>query len=193
MKEKIVLVNEQDKIIGEAEKLTAHQEGLLHRAFSVFVYRLNSECKLELLLQKRQMSKYHSGGLWTNTCCSHPMPGEPLNEAALRRLQQEMGLSLPFLTLLGKFYYHIQFENGLSEHEWDYVFIGQWQGEMISVNPEEAQDFRWETLEQIVQDLKVYPERYTFWFEQALDFVVKNQRDIPQAAIPVLPGKNCFP
>lgn len=170
----VVLVNEQDEIIGKAEKLKAHQEGLLHRAFSVFVCRLNQDGKLELLLQQRQVSKYHSGGLWTNTCCSHPAPGEDMVKGAQRRLLQEMGLAIP-LTFLGKFHYQTAFENGLSEHEWDYVFIGEWEGESISYDPEEVQDYRWVSLEKTLQDLMVNPQMYTFWFKGALDFLVKKQ------------------
>ena len=174
MNETIILVNEQDELIGESEKMKVHQQGLLHRAFSVFVLRLNSESKLELLLQQRQIDKYHSGGLWTNTCCSHPKPGEEITAAAQRRLNEEMGLSLP-LDFLGKFYYRAEFENGLIEHEWDYVFMGQWKGEKISFNPKEVQGYCWKTLDQITTDLNLDPEKYTFWFEKALDFLVKKK------------------
>lgn len=174
MRDKIVLVNRQDEVIGEAEKLKAHQDGLLHRAFSVFIYRLNQETKLEILLQQRQIRKYHSGGLWTNTCCSHPGPGEEIQSGAQRRLFEEMGLTIP-LTFLGKFYYQAVFENGMSEHEWDYVFAGEWKGETISFDPEEVQDYRWATLDDILQDLIKNPEIYTCWFEEALNFLVKKK------------------
>lgn len=174
MIDKIVLVNEQDHIIGEAEKLKAHQEGLLHRAFSVFIRRLNQNNQLELLLQQRQIKKYHSGGLWTNTCCSHPAPGEDILLAAERRLFQEMGLTIS-LSLLGKFCYKASFENGLIEHEWDYVFVGEWKGEDILVNPEEVQDYRWISLKEIFQELAISPNKYTVWFKKALDFIVNNK------------------
>ena len=123
MLEEVVLVNEKDEAIGTMEKMAAHEKALLHRAFSVFVFNKNGD----LLMQQRAHSKYHSGGLWTNTCCSHPRPGEHVADAANRRLQEEMG----FTTSLNKafdFTYKAAFDNGLTEHEFDHVFIGIYEG-----------------------------------------------------------------
>ena len=117
--EEVILVDEHDREIGSGEKLQIHQEGKLHRAFSVLVFNW----KQELLLQKRKETKYHSGGLWTNTCCSHPRPGELTLEAAQRRLHEEMGLTCP-LREVGNFIYRAEFENGLIEHEYDHVLAG---------------------------------------------------------------------
>src|SRR5689334_9028970 len=117
----VILVDEQDNPLGFAEKLTAHQQGLCHRAFSVFVLRKNPEW--EILLQQRAQDKYHSPNLWTNTCCSHPLPGETIQSAAERRLKEECGISLP-LTIIGRFHYIAELDNGLTENEVDYVLLG---------------------------------------------------------------------
>src|SRR4030042_2763439 len=124
--EKIILVDENDREIGTEEKLKTHEQGKLHRAFSIFVF--NS--KGELLLQRRAKGKYHSGGLWTNTCCSHPREGEKLEEAVHRRLKQEMGLDCPLKEAFS-FIYKVRFENGLFEHELDHVFIGRVDGKPV--------------------------------------------------------------
>jgi isopentenyl-diphosphate Delta-isomerase len=179
MHESVVLVNQEDQVIGEAEKLKAHQEGLLHRAFSIFVFRINEKKQLELLLQQRQSQKYHSANLWTNTCCSHPRPGEAMKTGAERRLMEEMGFQLP-LQFLDKFYYQAPFSNGLMEHEWDYIFIGFFKEEKICFNPLEVQSYRWEVLDNIVKDVKNHPEVYTAWFEEALSVVLKNKTFIIQ-------------
>lgn len=159
--EQVILVNEQDEVLGVIEKMEAHEKGLLHRAFSVFVFNK----KQELLLQKRAISKYHSGGLWTNTCCSHPRPGEPTEAAAIRRLQEEMG----FTTDLEKafsFTYNTSFENGLTEHEFDHVFIGSYEGDII-INKEEVESYAYRSLEEVALLLKEEPETFTAWFHIA--------------------------
>ena len=128
----IVLVNERDEPLATMEKMEAHQKGLLHRAFSVFVMNSNKE----MLLQQRARTKYHSGGLWTNACCSHPMPGEDVEQAAHRRLQEEMGFNCP-LNKLFTFTYYTSFDNGLIENEYDHVFLGVYDG-AVAPNAEEV-------------------------------------------------------
>jgi len=122
MLEQVILIDKDDKQIGQVEKLYAHQLGLLHRAFSVFIYR-HAQSKIEYLLQKRNKSKYHSGGLWTNTCCGHPRPEEQLEKAAARRLKEEVGINSDLLEL-SKYYYKADVGNNLIEHEIDHVFLG---------------------------------------------------------------------
>jgi len=154
----VILVNQKDEPVGTMEKLEAHQKGILHRAFSIFIF--NS--KGEMLLQKRALRKYHSPGLWSNACCSHPYPGEEVKPGALRRLQEEMG----FTSTLEKafdFIYKFSFENGLTEHEFDHVFVGTFDGE-IKANPEEVADYTYRSMEEIKQDLTQKPDRYTAWF-----------------------------
>src|SRR5579872_5280671 len=141
--DKVILVNRQDEVIGAADKLEAHQQGLLHRAFSVFVYR-KLRNKIEILLQQRHPEKYHSGGLWTNTCCSHPLPNEDIRDAAVRRLQEEMGITTD-LREIGVFQYKAQVGNNLIENEIDHVFIGEINDDIINIkyNSEEIIDYKW--------------------------------------------------
>jgi isopentenyl-diphosphate delta-isomerase len=155
----VQLVNAEDKPSGSMEKLEAHEKGALHRALSVLI--VNS--KKEILLQRRALEKYHSPGLWTNTCCSHPYPGEDANEAAKRRLQEEMGMSSE-LEFLFKFQYKCDFENGLIEHELDHVFIGQ-TDDTPHLNTDEAMAFKWMSIQYLEQDMISHPENYTFWFK----------------------------
>lgn len=143
------------------EKMEAHRQGLLHRAFSVFVFNGNGD----LILQKRASSKYHSGGLWTNTCCSHPKPGECTLEAAERRLQEEMG----FRTTLKKlfhFTYMEEFENGLTEHEFDHVFVGEYIGE-LNPDPEEVEEIRYINLDRLEKEMSERPSEFTIWLRHA--------------------------
>ena len=144
----VQLVDNQDNPIGVMEKLLAHEKGELHRALSVII--LNS--KKELLLQRRALGKYHSPGLWTNTCCSHPYPGEDALEAAKRRLQEEMGMSAD-LKFLFKFLYKCDFDNGLIEHELDHVFIGT-TDETPHLNTDEAMAFSWVSIEELETNMK---------------------------------------
>lgn len=159
--EQVILVDENDQQIGLMEKMAAHEQALLHRAFSVFIF--NSEGKM--LLQQRAISKYHSGGLWTNACCSHPRSTETVAEAAVRRLQEEMG----FVTTIQPaftFTYKAAFDNGLTEHEYDHVFTGIYDGE-INVNPEEVENYGYGLVEDIELDIQQNPAIYTEWFKIA--------------------------
>lgn len=164
-KEYVILVDEQDNDIGVMEKLQAHQEGLLHRAFSVFIFNE----KGELLLQQRALSKYHSAGLWTNTCCSHPRPNETIKDAANRRLFEEMGMSCD-LKIITNFIYKTPFENGLTEHELDYVLTGI-TNQNPQINKDEVENYKWMPIEDIKKDIISNPDLYTSWFKIALEKV----------------------
>ena len=166
---KVILVDKNDNEIGVEEKIKVHQEGKLHRAISVFVF--NS--KNELLIQKRAKTKYHCPGLWTNTCCSHPEPGERTEEAAHRRLKDEMGFDCPLKEIL-TFIYQVDFDNNLSEHEFDHVFIGKFDSKVFP-NPKEADDYKWIGLEELKKDIDQSPENYTYWFKVILDKVIARQ------------------
>ena len=155
----VILVNEFDEEIGTMEKLEAHQKGLLHRAFSIFLFN----DKNELLLQKRANGKYHSEGLWTNTCCSHPSPGESIVFAANRRLKEEMGLSCDLMSIFS-FIYNVELENGLYEHELDHVVIGFGNDNPV-INPLEASMFCWKSMDEIIKDIDDNPMNYTSWFK----------------------------
>lgn len=163
MEEKVILVNENDEQIGLMEKIEAHKKALLHRAFSVFVY--NNEG--EIMLQQRALSKYHSPGLWTNTCCSHQKEGESNIEAGKRRLMEEMGFTTDLEETIS-FIYKAPFDNGLSEHEYDYILIGKYDDEP-NINPDEVAAWKWMSLEDIQKDLKENPEIYTAWFKIIFD------------------------
>lgn len=157
--EHVILVDEFDNAIGTMEKLEAHQKGVLHRAFSVLLF--NS--KGELLLQKRALGKYHSGGLWTNTCCSHPLPGESMNDATRRKLIQEMGIDLK-PEFAYKFIYKTNLNDNLIEHECDHVFIGSYDGDPI-INVEEVEEWKFTHLASLRTDIKANPDAYTYWFK----------------------------
>lgn len=157
----VILVDEHDVQTGTMEKMEVHQKALLHRAFSVFVFN----GKGEMLLQKRADKKYHSAGLWTNACCSHPKPGEETLPAAEIRLQEEMG----FNTKLKKafdFVYKAPFDNGLTEYEFDHVFIGWYDGDIVP-NTEEVSDYCFKPLEEIRTSIQSHPQKYTEWFKIA--------------------------
>lgn len=157
--EQVILVDTNDNPLGVMEKMEAHEKGLLHRAFSVFI--LNS--KGELLLQQRAFSKYHSAGLWTNTCCSHQREGETNLEAGKRRLMEEMGMEVPLKEVFS-FIYKAPFDNGLTEHEFDYVLVG-YSDETPKINPDEVASWRWLSLNEIQQDILKNPKNYTEWFK----------------------------
>ena len=159
--EHVILVNERDEETGAMEKMDAHRHGALHRAFSVFVFNT----KGEMLLQQRSTHKYHSGGLWTNACCSHPRPGELTEDAAVRRLQEELGFETR-LTKIFQFTYHASFENGLTEHEVDHVFFGRYDGD-INFNTNEVQDICYRSIEEIESSLQTHPQKFTAWFHIA--------------------------
>lgn len=163
--DQLILVDEADREVGVMGKLAAHQQGLLHRAISVFVFN----DKKELLLQRRALHKYHSPGEWTNTCCSHPAPGEETIDAAHRRLKEEMGLQTE-LTFAFTFLYHAPFDNGLTEHELDHVFIGYSDQEPI-LNPEEAAEYKWASLVEIRSLAEKQPDSFTVWFKLIYDRV----------------------
>ena len=165
--EKVILVDKLDNETGIMEKQEAHIKGVLHRAFSVFVF--NS--KKELLLQRRANTKYHSAGLWTNTCCSHPRPNEPTKVAANRRLKEEMGLSCN-LSKQFDFIYKAILTNGLYEHEFDHVYFGT-SNTLPTINLSEVDKYEYKTLECINEEIKNKPERYTEWFKICFVQVVK--------------------
>jgi len=159
--EHVILVNEQDGEIGAIEKMKAHEDAMLHRALSIFIFN----DKGEMLLQQRALKKYHSGGLWTNACCSHPRPGEDIHEAAKRRLREELG----FETSLEKvfdFIYKATLDNGLTEHEFDHVFVGKYNG-LVHPNANEVKDYCFKSMEEIGSSIKSHPHKYTEWFKIA--------------------------
>lgn len=161
--EQVILVNENDEQIGLMAKQEAHEKALLHRAFSVFVFNDANE----LMLQQRAMHKYHSPGLWTNTCCSHQREGESNLEAGKRRLEEEMG----FVTELKEttsFIYKAPFDNGLTEHEYDHIMIGTFNGEP-SINKDEVAAWKWMPLEEVREDIDSNPKEYTAWFKIIFD------------------------
>lgn len=160
----VVLVNEDDQSLGTAEKLRAHEEGWLHRALSVFVFDRAGR----LLLQQRTADKYHSGGLWSNTCCSHPYPDEAPKAAAQRRLDEEMGFSCE-LTPAFHFTYRAAVAPELTEHEYDHVFVGIVDDITIRPNPSEVSDWTWITPAALRTDVETHPDRYTVWFRKLLD------------------------
>ncbi len=155
----VITVDENDVQTGTMRKLQAHQEGVLHRAFSIFL--LND--KDELLLQQRADSKYHSGGLWTNTCCSHPMPGEEIHVAAARRLKEEMGITTP-LQHVFSFTYKADVGGGLTEHEFDHVFIGRYYGDNTP-DPEEVKAQKYLSLDKVAEWIQQEPAKFTEWMK----------------------------
>lgn len=166
--EHVILVNEQDEAIGTMEKMEAHRTGALHRAFSILLFN----AKGEMLLQQRATNKYHSGGLWTNTCCSHPLPGETMEAATRRKLYQEMGIDLQ-PTFAYKFIYRAALDHGLIEHEYDHVYIGSYDGEP-NINQDEVSDWKYIDMLALREDLRQHPADYTYWFklivEQGMEF-----------------------
>lgn len=161
--EKVILVDENDQKIGLMPKMEAHEKGLLHRAFSVFVF--NS--KNELMLQQRALHKYHTPGLWANTCCSHQRDGESSIDAGKRRLSEEMGFTTD-LKETTTFIYKAPFDNGLTEHELDHILIGKYEGEP-NINPDEVADWKWMSLDEVKKDIQTNPNIYTAWFKIIFD------------------------
>jgi len=159
LEEKVILVSEDDQQLGLMGKMEAHKKAILHRAFSIFVFNK----KGELLLQQRALDKYHSPGLWTNTCCSHQRDGESNIEAGQRRIQEEMGFHCELKELFW-FVYKAAFDNGLTEHELDHVMIGSYEDDPI-INQEEVASFKWMPLEDVKKDMQEQPELYTEWFK----------------------------
>lgn len=163
MKEFIICVDKNDKKISLEEKIKVHKEGILHRAFSIFIFNN----KNELLLQRRALEKYHSPGLWTNTCCSHQRETETLKEAALRRLQEEMGFKCDINEKF-VFSYRVEFEDGLIENEIDHVFVGKYNDDVF-INSDEVKEYKWITVECLFKDIKLNPNKYTYWFKDIIN------------------------
>lgn len=166
----LIQVDKNDTPIGLIEKQDAHVKGVLHRAFSIFVFRKQGS-SYELLLQQRASSKYHSGGLWTNTCCSHAEPGISLEETAQKRLKEEMGFTCP-LQYVDSFYYKAVFENGMIEHEIDHVFVSIHDPKTIHVDPSEADSWEWVAVNTIQKRLKANEASFTAWFPQAFEIAI---------------------
>ncbi|MFM7594770.1 MAG: isopentenyl-diphosphate Delta-isomerase [Flavobacteriales bacterium] len=162
MIQEVILVNKNDEEIGTMEKMEAHLQGMLHRAFSVLIFNSKSQ----LLIHRRAFGKYHSEGLWTNTCCSHPLPGETIVEAANRRLVEEMGMKTSLAPLFS-FIYRAELENNLVEHELDHVLIG-FTNDEPHVNPDEVCDYKWMAMPEIEQDIENNPSEYTAWFKKII-------------------------
>jgi len=167
-KGEIILVDEKDNQIGVGEKLKIHQQGKLHRAFSIFVFNP----KGELLLQKRAESKYHSAGLWTNTCCSHPRPHQDIKNEAKKRLREEMGFECDLKEIFN-FIYKADLDH-LTEYEFDHVLVGEFSGEPI-VNRDEVSQWQWLKPTELKEDVKKYPENYTHWFKKIVGRVLRQQ------------------
>ena len=157
----VILVNEKDEPLGVMEKMEAHRQGLLHRAFSVFIF----DRRGRMLLQQRAGEKYHGAYLWTNACCSHPNPDEKTEDAAQRRLKEELGFSTP-LQKIFTFTYREPVENNLVEHEYDHVFAGEWESK-LQPDPSEVADLRYEDMEALKKGIRQEPDKYTAWFRIA--------------------------
>lgn len=158
---KVVLINERDTTVGEMDKMEAHQKGILHRAFSIFLFNSNNE----MLIQQRASEKYHGADLWTNACCSHPQLNEDVMESAQKRLVFEMGIRCEIKNAFS-FLYKASVENDLIEHEFDHVFIGYTDTDPIP-NPQEVQSFKWLDMTVLSKDIHENPEKYTYWFKMA--------------------------
>ena len=161
--ENVILVNEKDEQIGTMPKMEAHEKAVLHRAFSVFVFNDDNE----LMLQQRAKHKYHSPLLWTNTCCSHQRNGESSLEAGVRRLGEEMGFEIP-LKETTSFIYKANFDNGLTEHEFDHILVGTFNKEPI-INKDEVASWKWISMDDLEKDLNEHPDQYTAWFKIIFD------------------------
>lgn len=168
MTEKVILVDMNDRQTGLMDKTEAHRKALLHRAVSAFIF--NS--KNQLLLQRRALNKYHSAGLWTNTACTHPRPGESPLEAAQRRLEEEMGLKVNDLTKLFDFVYKEPLENGLTEHEYDHVFAGI-SDDLPVPEPGEVCDYRYVGIDTVTDAVRHNPDEYTIWFRHIIERVIR--------------------
>ena len=171
MIENVILVDEHDNQIGVEEKHSAHKAGKLHRAISVFIF--NS--KGETLLQKRESSKYHSGRLWTNTCCGHQRPGDDTMSTAKRKLKEEMGIECELKEIFS-FIYFVKFHNGLHEHEFDHVLFGTFDGEP-QPDPAEAEVYRWVSSENLTKEIEARPEQFTYWLKECWSRVIDTRSE----------------
>ena len=163
MTEYVICVDKNDTPVSQEEKLAAHQKGLLHRAFSGFVFN----DKKELLIQQRALNKYHNPGIWSNTVCSHPRPKEKTLDAVSRRLKEEFGFTANFKEI-GHLLYHQTFSNGLIEYEFDHIFVAQYGGQKIMPDPNEIQDWRWIKKEDLHKEIQQYPDFFSFWLKEIL-------------------------
>lgn len=175
----VILVNEADEAIGRMEKMEAHRKALLHRAFSVFIFNAAGE----MLLQQRADGKYHSAGLWTNACCSHPAPGEDTRAAALRRLKEELGFTTG-LEEIFSFIYRTEFDNGLTEYEYDHVFTGTYDG-IVRPDRKEVKNHAFRSIEEIDRMVAEDPAMFTSWFliarERLKDHQVRHSAAVQDA------------
>jgi len=169
--EEVILVNDQDEPLGTMEKVEAHRQGALHRAFSVVLYNPEGQ----MLIQRRAACKYHSPGLWSNACCSHPRPGESLEDAVQRRLKEELGITCP-VEHAYSFIYKIAFDNGLTEHELDHVFVGT-VSENLAVNPREVSEFTFTSPDELLARMEKSPAMFTFWFQMIMKKLNDGVRD----------------
>jgi isopentenyl-diphosphate delta-isomerase len=174
MEDQLILVNEKDEMVGIGAKLKIHQEGLLHRAFSIFIFNSQGE----LLLQRRALSKYHSAGLWSNTCCGHPRPGERMLDAAQQRLKYEMGLDCS-LEEAATFIYRVDVGNGMIEHELDHVLVGHSEAHPV-LNPEEAIESRLMGFTELAREVNCFPENFTCWLRIIVDGRLVDFRQLGQ-------------
>jgi isopentenyl-diphosphate delta-isomerase len=163
MREEVILVDDKDRQVGAGEKLDTHRKGILHRGFSIFIF--NS--KGEMMLQKRAMMKYHGAGLWSNACCGHPRPGEDLMSAMKRRLREEMGFECK-LERMFDFIYKVQLDKGMMEHEFLHVYKGIFDG-VPKVNPDEADDWKWVSMDDLRKDMGENPDSYSAWFKLSME------------------------
>ena len=163
MTEYVICVDKNNTPVGQEEKLAAHQKGLLHRAFSGFIFN----DKNELLIQQRSAQKYHNPGIWSNTVCSHPRPKEKTLDAVSRRLKEEFGFTAAFKEI-GHLLYRHTFSNGLTEYEFDHIFVAPYGGQKIMPNPDEIQDWRWIKKEDLHQEIQQYPDSFSFWLKEIL-------------------------
>lgn len=169
MTENVILVDINDNKIGLMEKIEAHKKGLLHRAFSGFIFNNNHE----LLLQRRDFKKYHNGGLWSNTVCSHPRENESTKDAVERRIFEELGFHASFEEI-GSFVYKISFSNGLTEYEYDHIFVSQFKDQKIIPNREEVCDYKWIKREELIKEINQNADNFTFWLKKILELDLFN-------------------
>lgn len=174
--DELILVDLSDNETGSLDKVSAHKFGKLHRAFSVFIYNDG-----KLLIQRRNRNKYHSGGLWANACCSHPRVGESLGDATVRRLKEELGISCEIKELFS-FVYYSKYAPDLAEYEYDHVFLGTYSGE-ISCDPDEIEEVRWITLDDLEREMLEQPDNFASWFMIAAPEVIAVLRNGGSASI----------